>query len=247
MGELGSARLSVLRCRWPLESSLHRPPSNMHGSLARVARVLSRNVAPLVESAVLRTGSTRVGPQVVGWNYEGRLDQHGCARCFSTKRRRRRGSVLGSAPDSGHTDRNEAQLRLSPAEFERAASTLLDRFEMAVTKLKDSNEGLEITRHPASGGSEAVDEASDLSSMPHGGQLSIKVASTGDMYWAGGTYWLSIDVRAGIVRLQSPLSGNFTYTYDPSSREWVGTEDGHRLIGMFTRDWIRQNNGVPDL
>lgn len=217
----------------------------MHGSLARAARGLSRQFT-LVNTSSTRVSGTHVFGRIDGCLNQGK--QNECARCFSTKRRRRRGSGARLTPDPGPADRNEVKSRLlTPSEFEREASNLLDRFEMAVTKLKDSNEGLEITRHPASGGSEAVDEASDPSSMPHGGQLSIKVASNGDMYWAGGTYWLSIDARAGIVRLQSPLSGNFTYIYDPSSREWVGTEDGHRLIGMFTRDWIRQNNGVPDI
>ena len=220
-----------------LSESFHNTMA--HGPLARVARRLSCQFALVESAAAASTSSTRAGAQVhfarIGCLNQGKQSE--CPRCFSTKRRRRRGSAVGLTPDPDPADRNEVKSRLSPAEFERVASTLLDRFEMAVTKLKDSNEGLEITRYPASGGSDAVEQAS----------LSIKVASTGDMYWAGGTYWLSIDGRAGIVRLQSPLSGNFTYNYDPLSREWVGTEDGHRLTGMFTRDWIRQNNGVPDL
>ena len=55
-----------------------------------------------------------------------------------------------------------------------------------------------------------------------------------------------LDGGGGVVVLQSPLSGSFTYIFDASSREWVGSEDGHSLLGMLTRDWIRQCRGVPD-
>lgn len=83
----------------------------------------------------------------------------------------------------------------------------------------------------------------------------MRVQSAGDMYWGGGTYLLTIhpenDVTrgsGGSVTLQSPLSGTFTYVYSPSAAggEWVGNEDGHSLLGMLTRDWIRQCRGVPD-
>ena len=113
----------------------------------------------------------------------------------------------------------------------------------------------------------------------HDGRLSIQIMSTGDLFYGGGTYWLTIhadyydgdDARYGgndgsgdvppgssttngnnyggnnYITLQSPLSGSYMYIYNVITKEWVGSEDGHSLYGMFTRDWIRQCNGVPDL
>ena len=143
---------------------------------------------------------------------------------------------------------------MSSEQFQAIANELLDRVESSVTKLKDCNNGIEITRHPA-GTSNTRDDDSNV--LRHGGRLSIQVSPLGDLYWGGGTYWLTIlpddydgsgNTRSGgVVTMQSPLSGSFVYIYNASTKEWVGNEDGHSLLGMLTRDWIRQCNGVPDL
>lgn len=146
---------------------------------------------------------------------------------------------------------------LSSDKFLSVASVLLDKVESAVTELKDCNDGLEITRYPPSSGTtdystSSTDEDSE-EPQQHGGRLSIHVESSGDLYWGGGTYWLTILLdnntdsgSGGCVSLQSPLSGSYAYVYNSSTCEWVGIEDGHSLLGMLTRDWIRQCRGVPD-
>jgi frataxin-like iron-binding protein CyaY len=149
---------------------------------------------------------------------------------------------------------------MSSEQFHAIASELLDRVEFAVTKLKDCNRGLEIKRYPAGTyhGGDDDDDDDDGTTIKHGGRLSIRVLPMGDLYWGGGTYFLTIIPDAhddgvgnasggGVVTLLSPLSGSFMYAYNPSTKEWVGSEDGHSLLGMLTRDWIRQCNGVPDL
>lgn len=188
---------------------------------------------------------------------------------FSTRRRRRRrqgggtpvnpvedGSDVPAAnhptvPSAGHST------ALSSEQFRSASKSLLDKVESALTKLKDCNDGLEIIRS-----SKSADKDSDPDDQQHGGQLSIKVQSAGDLYWGGGTYLLTVhpndaesnplggndssDGSGGFLTLRSPLSGLFTYVYNASAEEWVGNEDGHSLLGMLTRDWIRQCRGVPD-
>mmetsp|Transcript_24352 Transcript_24352/g.51012 ORF Transcript_24352/g.51012 Transcript_24352/m.51012 type:complete len:282 (-) Transcript_24352:199-1044(-) len=194
---------------------------------------------------------------------------------FSTRTRRRRrqggGSSIPSNPNpvedtaddhSTSSSANEsAAASLSSEHFLSASMSLLDRVQSAVTKLKDCNDGLEIKRHPPSSSSDSSPnhatpkpdntESIDPTNQPHGGQLSYHVLSSGDLYWGGGTYLLTIHPdndadRGGTVALRSPLSGSFTYVYNPSSKEWVGEDDGHSLLGMLTRDWIRQCRGVPD-
>lgn len=151
---------------------------------------------------------------------------------FSTKtRRRRRG---GTSPNSNRD--------LSPQQFLSIANDLLDKVESAVLKLKNNNEGLEIIRHPASSSGDASD-ADDSEFRQHLGQLEIKVPSIEGPY-DGGTYMLTINADNNVA-LQC-LSGNFTYVYNNTTGEWVGQEDGHSLLGILTRDWIRQCHGVPD-
>lgn len=191
---------------------------------------------------------------------------------FSTKlgRRRRRGAVGGTPhhparyddDSNGNSPTSPSSVSRSPAlsseQFVSVSNSLLDRVESAVTELKDCNDGLEITRYPpASASSGSMDDNEeeddgDLNYRQHGGRLSIQVESSGDLYWGGGTYWITVlpdnaeNISGGTIILQSPLSGSFTYVYNASSGEWVGSEDGHSLLGMFTRDWIRQCRGVPD-
>jgi hypothetical protein len=143
---------------------------------------------------------------------------------------------------------------MSSEQFQAVANGLLDKVESAVTKLKDCNHGIKITRHPA-GIYDNSDEGNTV--MKHGGRLSIQVLPSGDLFWGGGTYCLTIvpdnydgsgNARSGgVITLQSPLSGSFMYIYNTTTKEWGGNEDGHSLLGMLTRDWIRQCNGVPDL
>jgi len=193
---------------------------------------------------------------------------------FSTRTRRRRrqggGSSIPSNPNpvedsddqsTSSSANQSAAVPLSSEQFLSASMSLLDRVESAVTKLKDCNDGLEITRHPPSSSSDSSPnhatpnpdntESIEPTNQPHGGQLSFHVQSSGDLFWGGGTYLLTIQPdndadSGGTVTLRSPLSGSFTYVYNPSSGEWVGEDDGHSLLGMLTRDWIRQCRGVPD-
>jgi hypothetical protein len=185
--------------------------------------------------------------------------------------RRTRGGISRIRSDEENDANNEDRtspasasahraVAMSPEAFHAISNELLDRIESAVTKLKVCNRGLEITRHPAGayhgGGNDDGDGGGTM--IRHGGRLSIRVLPVGDLYWGGGTYFLTIIPGAlddgvgnarggGVVTLQSPLSGSFMYVYNPSTKEWVGNEDGHSLLGMLTRDWIRQCNGVPDL
>jgi hypothetical protein len=162
------------------------------------------------------------------------IHNHQRQHLFSTKTRRRRNRGGGaSLNNSGE---------LSPQEFLSIANDLLDKVESSLLKLKNCNEGLEITRHPPSSSGDRSDE--DGSEFrQHQGQLSIKIPSIEGPY-DGGTYLLTINEDNNIA-LQC-LSGNFTYVYNTSTGEWVGQEDGHSLLGILTRDWIRQCHGVPD-
>ncbi|KAL7467738.1 hypothetical protein ACHAXS_007975 [Conticribra weissflogii] len=160
-------------------------------------------------------------------------------RYFSTRRRLRGGRPsIQPALDSSSSDiskRVSANQDVSEEKFLAVGTRLLDQFEKSLLKLKDSNVGMEIARFPPDYGGES-----------HGGRLSVKVTATEDLYWGGGTYTLTINSENKNVTLLSPLSGSFTYVLDVNTGEWVGSDDGHSLLGMFTRDWIRQCNGVPD-
>mmetsp|Transcript_10302 Transcript_10302/g.14805 ORF Transcript_10302/g.14805 Transcript_10302/m.14805 type:complete len:214 (+) Transcript_10302:32-673(+) len=150
---------------------------------------------------------------------------------FSTRTRRRR---------RGGASLNNNQ-NLSPGQFLSNANDLLDKVESSVLKLKSSNEGIEMTRHPASSGDTSDADGSEF--RQHLGQLTIKVPSIEGPY-DGGSYTLTINADNNVA--MQCLSGNFTYIYNTATSEWVGQEDGHSLLGMLTRDWIRQCHGVPD-
>jgi len=180
---------------------------------------------------------------------------------FSTKtRRRRRGGGAVSETfqhrspdedDNNNTSSSTTKSSLSEEQFILVANSLLDKVESAMIKLVDCNDGLEITRYPPTSSEESstdhnVDEEDDESEV-HLGKLSIQIESSGDMFWGGGTYWLIIlPESSGLVKLQSPLSGSFSYTYNTATQDWESSGDGHSLLGMFTRDWIRQAKGVPE-
>jgi hypothetical protein len=159
-------------------------------------------------------------------------------RLFSTRTRRRR--VRGEA--GGASSTHDTSRELSPDQFQSIAYDLLDKVESSLRKLLDCNDGLEIKRHPPS--STTVDTDDSESFRQHQGQLSIIVPSIGGPY-DGGTYLLTIHSDENTISLQC-LSGNFTYIYNTGTGEWVGQEDGHSLLGILTRDWIRQCHGVPD-
>ena len=179
---------------------------------------------------------------------------------FSTKTRRRRkggGVVLETFQPVSPNDNNTSSTTtskpsLSEEQFISVANSLLDKVESTMIKLVDCNDGLEITRYPPSSPEESStdlhgDEEEEDDSEEHLGKLSIQIESSGDMFWGGGTYWLTIlPESSGLVKLQSPLSGSFSYIYNTTTQDWESSEDGHSLLGMFTRDWIRQAKGVPD-
>ena len=213
-------------------------------------------------SLIIRDRAQTVGTKTCKFTY------------FSTgasTRRRRRGSKCHSAEEA-HDNATKTSTRtidqLSPKDFQTAAETLFDKIESSVAKLEVFNDGLEIERHPPlPEATSVIDSAEDDDyhrDNSHGGQLLIRVNAAGDMYWGGGTYEFTIhsDNIGGVdnafrrdgtrkqfngyVSMQTPLSGTFTYVYNIRSGEWEGTEDGHALLGMFTRDFIRQCHGVPD-
>jgi hypothetical protein len=230
---------------------------------------------------------------------------HQCCNSFSTTTRRRRiihnrtiENNHSTKEDSSSSDNNHGGdgmtkpstgSLLSTEQFLLIANELLDKVETAVTKLKDCNNGIEIVRYPrgtisdnttpttTTDGNDDDNENNPTSTIiRHDGRLSIQIMSTGDLFYGGGTYWLTIHTDyddassgggggndsyghegstnngnnsggGGYITLQSPLSGSYMYIYNVLTKEWVGSEDGHSLYGMFTRDWIRQCNGVPDL
>lgn len=212
--------------------------------------------------------------------FDGKHNFYQQLRSLATRRRRRQGGGTLDNEDDSEDNSNSTTSSstgqspaLSSEQFLSVSNSLLDKVESAITKLKDCNDGLEITRYPPSTTGSAgttssdTEDEEDENSKPqqHGGQLSIQVESSGDFFWGGGTYWLTINPddsssmnvhdnsdgdgsqgSGGVISLRSPLSGSFSYVYDASSGEWVGSEDGHSLIGMLTRDWIRQCRGVPD-
>jgi len=216
---------------------------------------------------------------------------------FSTRRRTRRSSgghfnarddEQGGHDASGGSNTRESNntiVMMAMEQFQSAANSLLDKVEVALVKLKDCNDQLEIVRHPPTSVSSSLNPSTtttddstlvgngattsdDDTILQHGGKLSITVLSSADLYWGGGTYSLTIHTNdeyyddansensndssgtiqggGGFITFQSPLSGTYTYIYNVTTREWVGEEDGHSLLGMLTRDWIRQCNGVPD-
>ena len=155
---------------------------------------------------------------------------------FSTisRRRRNRGGGGPSLLDDNHRD-------LSPRQFLSVANDLLGKVESSLMKLKTCNEGLVIKRNPPSDN----DHIDDPEFRPHDGQLSIhNIPDIGQLY-DGAAYLLTIHTDTNTIALQC-LSGNFTYVYNTSTAEWIGQEDGHSLLGILTRDWIRQCHGVPD-
>ena len=71
-------------------------------------------------------------------------------------------------------------------------------------KLLDCNNGIEIERHPPSSfistdSASNDDSYADDENNKHSGQLSIQVESSGDLYWGGGTYWLTIQSEGQFV------------------------------------------------
>ncbi len=206
---------------------------------------------------------------------------------FNSREERSDASENSPSTRGGYSssDNDVVTRMMSIEQFHAAANVLLDKVEVALTKLKVCNDRLEIVRHPPTAplssstsntthddhDSMVIDNGtavSDDTILQHGGKLVITVLSSADLYWGGGTYSVTIrpidfdassennnatfgNVRegggaGGFVTLQSPLSGTYTYIYNVTKQEWVGEEDGHSLLGMLTRDWIRQCNGVPD-
>jgi len=188
--------------------------------------------------------------------------QHIMSFSTKTRRRRRGGGAISETfqhrspdeDDNTYSSTTSTKPSLSEEQFKITANGLLDKVESAMIKLVDCNDGLEITRYPPSSSDESStrdysgdeEEEDDDSEEEHLGKLSIQIESSGDMFWGGGTYWLTILPESrGLVKLQSPLSGSFSYTYNTTTQDWESSEDGHSLLGMFTRDWIRQAKGVP--
>jgi hypothetical protein len=134
-------------------------------------------------------------------------------------------------------------------QFQTAARQLFDQIESSIEKLKECNDGLEMERSGPYVDNTVNTQEEEERNKSHEGQITIHIPPSGDTFWGGGTYTLTIHiesidgvdgVHSGYVSMQSPLSGTFTYIYNVRTREWEGREDGHSLLGMFTRDFIRQ-------
>jgi hypothetical protein len=60
-----------------------------------------------------------------------------------------------------------------------------------------------------------------------------------------GMYKFMIDYDEEILRVGSPMSGNYQYYYDLQQKLWLGTSDGHDMRGLVTRDLLRHCTGLP--
>ena len=60
-----------------------------------------------------------------------------------------------------------------------------------------------------------------------------------------GKYTFSLNYNTLKLTVASPMSGNFNYRYDSDSGYWLGTQDGHDMRGLVTRDMIRHCTGMP--
>ena len=178
-------------------------------------------------------------------------------RRFSTATRRRRRVVRNAAvPETPNASTDQTVDALAKEHFQSAANQLFDQVESSINKLKECNQGLEIERFaPYIDNKTYSDDDEGQRDNSHSGQILIHIPPSNDAFWGGGTYKLTIHSEPiegvgrlynGYVALQSPLSGSFSYVYNVRTGEWEGTEDGHKLVGMFTRDFIRQCQGVPD-
>lgn len=178
-----------------------------------------------------------------------------CNRQFSsTTRRRRRGVRSAAVEEPQTTNPTNTAGSLSNEQFQAAAQQLFAKIETSIDKLKECNDGLEIERlGPKVDNTNYSDE--DETNHSHEGQMLIHIPAYGDTFWGGGTYKLTIHSEPiegvdrlynGYVSMQSPLSGTFNYIFNVRTGDWEGTEDSHALLGMFTRDFIRQCQGVPD-
>jgi len=184
------------------------------------------------------------------------IDGH-IQRHFSTVTGRRRRGIRSSIAKDTLNDTSPTQLvkNISNEHFQALAQRLLDKVESSMNKLKECNDGLDIERlGPYILNTEYLEEKNDRNDS-HRGQLLIHVPPSGDTFWGGGTYKLTIHSETidgidrqyrGYISMQTPLSGTFNYVYNVAKQEWEGTEDGHSMLGMFTRDFIRQCQGIPD-
>ena len=231
------------------------------GSSIRFLSVSSKSIQNSTDESILNSNMSCIANyyQRTSIFYNHSQRQH--IKSFSTKTRRRRrgGGALSETfqpispdeEDGSNTSSSATSTKPSLSEEQLlAANSLLDKVESSMIKLVDCNDGLEITRYPPSSSDESStdhNDEKDDDSEEHLGKLSIQIESSGDMFWGGGTYWLTVlPESSGLVKLQSPLSGSFSYTYNTTTQDWESSEDGHSLLGMFTRDWIRQAKGVPE-
>lgn len=113
-----------------------------------------------------------------------------------------------------------------PEHFAQASAQLLTTLYEAIQPLQQVNDPLVLTR----GVEESIGEFLMVDLGPVLGQ-----------------YILQVDHDERMVILESPISGRILYVLSQSTNEWCGYDDGHNLIGLFVRDWIRQCKGVPKL
>eukprot|EP00588_Corethron_pennatum_P005091 CAMPEP_0194296640 /NCGR_PEP_ID=MMETSP0169-20130528/56733_1 /TAXON_ID=218684 /ORGANISM="Corethron pennatum, Strain L29A3" /LENGTH=182 /DNA_ID=CAMNT_0039046171 /DNA_START=139 /DNA_END=687 /DNA_ORIENTATION=+ len=105
--------------------------------------------------------------------------------------------------------------------FSAATSALFDRIDAALLHLRPPvNEFLEVE-------------------LDGGTILRIKLGPE------LGTYELHADEDRCVLEMTSP-TGSFTYVLERSTGDFVEEADGHSLVGLLTRDLIRQIQGYPN-
>ena len=102
--------------------------------------------------------------------------------------------------------------------FNQQGPLILEEIETAISSMVDLNPVFNIEKKP--------------------NELSV---DTGEK----GKYTFSLNYNTLNLTVASPMSGNFNYRYDDYSGYWLGTQDGHDMRGLVTRDMIRHCTGMP--
>ena len=102
-------------------------------------------------------------------------------------------------------------------------------FEMEATRIL---EDIEVAMRPLQG----MNEKFDIIKLPE--ELRI---DTGVKGW----FNFSINRKLQHLIVSTPVSGTFSYQFDPESRHWLNVRDGHDMRGLVTRDVLRAYTGCP--
>lgn len=190
-------------------------------------------------ASVLVTSLSHQSPPATRSNL-GTIDYHNLpSRAFhaspSTQlpiRRRRRGSNRLKSDDgdtSASNDWGKTFFLTNKEEFINRSKLILDKIETAFRPLGQVNAPYRVIRqydHETPGDSLKIDLGTAITPEPF--QVLANYEST-------------------LIVFISPVSGQYAYGFDPKRNEWRNTSDGHDMMGMITRDYIRVGKGVPKL